>query len=131
MSGISRKSIAIRESKLLRFHHLVNEIRASPLHRAKIEALRDRQLLEKDVTLRDGRLADHAQSSVLDRDRLGVIRAMGREIASVDGATDRGDAFDEARAEIATVEHVGSVPCDRAQRRAAMHRRRVHPLSQC
>ena len=64
--GIARVRVAIRERELLRLDHEVDELGAPPLERSDVDALDDRELLEKDVTLRDRRLAEQTETAVVD-----------------------------------------------------------------
>lgn len=77
-----------------------------------IDAFDDRELLEKDVSLRDRRLTEDSETAIADEKGLGAIGAMRGQVGAVDRTADRRDRRREALTEIAAIERVRAVAGD-------------------
>src|SRR5207247_366402 len=100
---IARVCIAVGERHLLDLDHLVHEVGAAPGVLLHVEPLGDRELLQQDVALRDGRLPENAEAAIGNGDRPRAIGRMGGEIVERDVPAECRQRLREAGAEIATV----------------------------
>ncbi|MBI2983459.1 MAG: gamma-glutamyltransferase, partial [Chloroflexi bacterium] len=116
VARVAGERVAVGERELLDLDHRVHQLGAAPPHRHEVQPVRDRDLLEQDVSLRDWRLSVHAQSAVLDGDRLRRVGAMRREVLAADGAAGEGDPLGQPFGDRSAVERVRAVPRDLPQR---------------
>ncbi len=86
---------------------------APPAHRPQVEALGDRELLEKDVSLRHGRLPDHAQAAIGRLDRIAPVRVMRGEVGGAHPPAHCRDPVGDPLGELSAVEDLGPAIRDR------------------